>query len=150
LSIVKKPFGKTSDAQAVEQYILTNRKGASVSIITFGGIITSIQVPDRAGKLGEITLGFDELPPYLGKNGNLGALIGRYGNRIARGKFTLDGKEYQLALTNGRNHLHGGVQGFGVQVWAAAPEEGSGEDKLHLNLVSPDGQEKYPGMRKTA
>lgn len=145
MSIVKKPFGKTSDGQAVEQYILTNRKGASVSIITFGGIITSIQVPDRKGVLGEVTLGFDELPPYLGKNGSLGALIGRYGNRIARGKFTLDGKTYQLALTNGRNHLHGGVQGFGVQVWAAAPEEGAGEDKLHLHLVSPDGQENYPG-----
>lgn len=145
MSIVKKPFGTTPDGQAVEQYILLNRKGAFVSIITFGGIITSIQVPDKAGKLGEVTLGFDELPPYLDKNGNLGALIGRYGNRIARGKFTLDGKTYQLALTNGRNHLHGGVVGFGVQVWAAAPEEGVGEDKLHLHLVSPDGQENYPG-----
>ncbi len=145
MSIVKKPFGVTPDGQAVEQYVLTNRRGASVSMITFGGIITSIQVPDKAGKLGEVTLGYDELPPYLNKNGSLGALIGRFGNRIARGQFTLDGKTYQLALTNGKNHLHGGVVGFGVQVWAATPEEGDGEDKLHLRLVSPDGQENYPG-----
>ncbi len=145
MSIAKKPFGITPDGQAVEQYILTNRHGANVSIITFGGIITSIQVPDKAGKLGEVTLGFDELPPYLDKNGSLGALIGRFGNRIARGQFTLDGKTYQLALTNGKNHLHGGVVGFGVQVWSATPEEGDREDKLHLHLVSPDGQENYPG-----
>jgi aldose 1-epimerase len=145
LSITKKPFGRTPDGQAVEQYVLLNRKGAYVSIITFGGIITSIHVPDKAGKLGEVTLGFDELPPYVGKNGNLGALIGRYGNRIAQGKFTLDGKTYQLALNNGRNHLHGGMVGFGVQMWEARPEEGTGEDKLHLHLVSPDGQENYPG-----
>ena len=148
MSIVQKPFGVTPGGQAVEQYILTNHKGASVSIITFGGIITSIQVPDRAGKLGEVTLGYDELPPYLQKNGSLGALIGRYGNRIARGQFTLDGKTYQLALTNGKNHLHGGVVGFGVQVWAASPQEGDGEDKLHLHLDSPDGQENYPGTLK--
>lgn len=148
MSITKKPFGVTPDGQAVEQYILTNRKGASVSIITFGGIITSIQVPDRSGKLGEVTLGFDELPPYLQKNGYLGALIGRYGNRIARGQFTLDGKTYQLALTDGNHHLHGGVVGFGVQVWAATPEEGDGVDKLHLHLDSPDGQENYPGNLK--
>jgi aldose 1-epimerase len=116
LSITKKPFGVTPEGQAVEKYTLTNQKGASVSIITFGGIITSIQVPDKAGKLGEVTLGFDELPPYLAKNGGLGALIGRYGNRIARGKFTLDGKTYQLAQNDGRNHLHGGTVGFGIQV----------------------------------
>ncbi len=145
MSIVKRPFGVMPDGQAVEQYVLTNRKGASVSIITFGGIISSIQVPDRAGKLGEVTLGYDELPPYLHKNGGLGALIGRFGNRIAKGRFTLDGATYQLALTNGKNHLHGGVVGFGVQVWAATPEEGDGKDKLHLHLVSPDGQENYPG-----
>ncbi len=145
MSIIKKPFGITPEGQAVEQYILTNQKGASVSIITFGGIITSIQVPDKAGQLGEVTLGFDELAPYLEKNGSLGALIGRYGNRIAGGRFTLDGKTYQLALTNGKNHLHGGVVGFGVQVWEATPEEGNGQDKLHLHLVSPDGQENYPG-----
>ena len=145
MSIAKRPFGTTPDGQAVEQYILTNRKGASVSIITFGGIITSILVPDKSGKLGEVTLGFDELPPYLNKNGSLGALISRYGNRIARGQFTLDGKTYQLAMTNGKNHLHGGVVGFGVQVWTARPEEGEGKDMLHLQLISPDGQENYPG-----
>ncbi len=145
MSIAKRPFGVTPDGQTVEQYILTNHKGASVSIITFGGIITSIQVPDTKGKLGEVTLGFDEFPPYLQKNGGLGALIGRYGNRIAKGRFSLDGETYQLALTNGKNHLHGGVVGFGVQVWAATPEEGTDGDKLHLHLVSPDGQENYPG-----
>ncbi len=145
MSITKKPFGTTRDGKAVEQYTLKNSRGASVSIITFGGIITSIRVPDKAGRLEEVTLGFDELPRYLDKNGSLGALIGRFGNRIARGQFTLDGKTYQLALTDGKNHLHGGLVGFGVHVWAAAQEEGDGEDRLHLHLVSPDGQENYPG-----
>ncbi len=145
MSILKKPFGSLPGGQAVQEYTLTNRIGASVRIITFGGIITSIRVPDKTGALAEVTLGFDELAPYLEKNGSLGALIGRYGNRIAKGQFTLDGQTYQLALTNGKNHLHGGVVGFGVQVWEASPEEGQGVDKLHLHLVSPDGQENYPG-----
>lgn len=145
MSISKKPFGVLPDGKSVEQYTLTNKIGASVAIITFGGIITSILVPDRHGQLGEVTLGFDELPPYLQKNGSLGALIGRYGNRIAKGQFTLDGKAYQLATNNSKNHLHGGNVGFGVRLWEAAPEEGEGVDRLHLHLTSPDGEENYPG-----
>lgn len=145
MSIAKKPFGVMPDGRSVEQYILTNKMGASVSVITFGGILTSILVPDSKGNLGEVTLGFDELPPYLAGNGSLGALIGRYGNRIAKGQFTLDGKTFRLAVNNGKNHLHGGKVGFGVRLWEAEPQEGKGVDKLHLRLVSPDGEENYPG-----
>ncbi len=145
MSITKKPFGVTKNGQAVDQYTLHNRLGASVSIITFGGIITSILVPDKDDRLAQVTLGFDELPPYEAKNGGMGALIGRYGNRIKNGQFTLDDKKYQLALNDGKNHLHGGMVGFGIQVWEAVPEERDGVDLLHLKLISPDGQENYPG-----
>ena len=113
-NVTSKPFGKTPDGTAVELFTLTNAHGMEASIMTYGGIVVSLKVPDKAGKLGDVVLGFDSLegythtppPPYFG------ALIGRYGNRIAKGRFTLDGKEYTLATNNGANSLHGGMQGL--------------------------------------
>src|SRR5262245_23496340 len=116
-------FGATRDRKPVEMYTLTNANGIEIRAITYGGIITSLRTPDRAGQMADIVLGFDRLdgyvkdppPPFFG------AIIGRYGNRIARGQFTLDGKTYRLATNNGPNHLHGGNVGFDKVVWAAEP-----------------------------
>src|SRR2546430_11310856 len=117
----KESFGKTSDGQNVDIYTLKNRRGAEAKITNYGGIITSLKVPDRNGKLDDIVLGFDNLDAYLKGNPYFGAIIGRYGNRIAKGRFTLDGVEYKLAVNNGENHLHGGIKGFDKVVWTAGP-----------------------------
>src|SRR5689334_6957360 len=116
-----------------------------VRAITFGGIITAIRVPDRRGNLADVALGFNELTPYLKNPPYFGAIIGRYGNRIARGRFTLGGRTYTLAVNNAPNHLHGGVKGFDKVVWKAEPFT-SGEDVgLVFTHTSPDGDEGYPG-----
>ena len=143
--ITTKPFGKLPDGQAVTQYTMTNRSGASVSMIDYGGIVTSIIVPDKDGTLGDVALGFDSLDGYLADHGCMGDTIGRYGNRIGAGRFTLEGVAYQLALNNGKNHLHGGRVGFNKKLWAITPVEGEQADCLKLHLVSPDGEENYPG-----
>ena len=142
--IASTPWGKTPSGEAVELYTLTNAKGAEATIATFGGRIVSLKVPDRAGKMGDVTWGFDTLDGYFTKTPppNFGALIGRYGNRIGKGKFTLNGVAYQLATNNGPNHLHGGVQGFDQKVWKA--KEGPGQS-LELTYFSKDGEENYPG-----
>src|SRR5262245_54337307 len=111
-SVNKAAFGKTPEGEAVDIYTLTNSEGMEVRAITFGGIITSIRVPDKNGKFDDVALGFDDLAAYLKNPPFLGAIIGRYGNRIAAGKFTLDGKTYSLAINNPPNHLHGGTRGF--------------------------------------
>jgi aldose 1-epimerase len=143
--ITKETWGKTAAGEAVDRYTLTNAKGASVQIITLGGTVTSIKVPDRAGALGEVTLGFDTLDGYLKPHPFFGVLVGRYGNRIGKGTFTLDGKTYTLAKNNGENALHGGIKGFDKYVWKA--REVASKDGLALELthVSPDGDEGYPG-----
>src|SRR5437763_8219716 len=117
--VTKESFGKTSDGQNVDIYTLTNRRGAEVKITSYGGIITSLRVPDRNGKLGDIVLGFDNLDAYLKGHPYFGAIIGRYGNRIAKGRFILDGVEYKLAVNNGENRLHGGIKGLVKVVWNA-------------------------------
>ena len=119
--ITTKPFGRLPDGQAVTQYTMTNGSGASVSLIDYGGIVTNIIVPDKDGNLGDVALGFDNLGGYLADHGCMGDTVGRYGNRIAAGRFTLDGVEYQLALNNGKNHLHGGRIGFSKKMWAVTP-----------------------------
>lgn len=143
MSVNKSAFGKTREGQQVDQYTLTNGRGLTVKIITYGAIIRSIEMPDRDGKPGEITLGFDSLEPYLDRHPYFGAICGRVANRIAKGRFTIDGTEYKLATNNGPNHLHGGEKGFDMAVWKAAPlDKGTG---IKLTHVSPDGDQGYPG-----
>jgi aldose 1-epimerase len=144
-SVTKAAFGKTPDGQSIDVYTLTNASGMEVRAITFGGIITSIRVPDRAGKLGDVALGFNALEPYLRNPPYFGAIVGRYGNRIAKGRFALDGRTYTLAVNNAPNHLHGGAKGFDKVVWKAEPFQRPGEVGLVFTHTSPDGDEGYPG-----
>jgi aldose 1-epimerase len=141
----KKPFGATADGHAVEAYTLTNSSGASATIITYGGTITQLHVPDNTGKLGDVVLGFDNLKQYETQSPYFGALIGRVGNRIAKGKFSLDGHDYTLATNNGPNSLHGGTKGYDKRVWTAAPVNSLDGPALRLTLTDSDGAEGYPG-----
>lgn len=143
-SVTQKPFG-TKDGKAVTLYTLTNSHGAQVSILNYGGIVQSLRVPDKNGKLGDVVLGFDSLARYEKDSPYFGALIGRYGNRIAGGKFTLDGKEYKLFVNNGPNSLHGGKVGFDKKVWDSKPIKTKNGVGLDLRYVSKDGEEGYPG-----
>ncbi len=117
--IMKQPFGKTADGTQVDIYTLTNANGLKAKVMTYGAILTELDVPDRQGKLADVVLGFDNLDSYLRGHPFFGATVGRYANRIAGGKFTLDGKEYKLAVNNGPNSLHGGIKGFDKAVWKA-------------------------------
>jgi len=139
--IEKKPYGKMPDGTPIDEYTLTNGKGMTAKVITYGGLLTELHVPDKDGKTADVVLGFDNLENYLENSPYFGANIGRVANRIAKGKFSLDGKEYTLAINNPPNHLHGGVKGFDKKVWKA--EEA--KDGLHLSYTSPDGEEGYPG-----
>ncbi len=143
--ISRAPFGKTRDGKAIEAYTLTNASGVEMRVITYGAIITSLKVPDRSGHLGDIVLGFDTLEGYLKDPPYLGAVVGRYGNRIAKGQFTLDGKAFTLAINNGPNHLHGGVKGFDKVLWNAVPGDTANGVSVTLSRTSPDGEEGYPG-----
>ncbi|MBV6433486.1 MAG: Aldose 1-epimerase [Bryobacteraceae bacterium] len=144
VKIRKQPFGQTRNGEPVELYTLTNSNGVETSITNYGGRVVTLKVPDRAGKFADVVLGFDSLDPYLGNSPYFGALIGRYGNRIGKARFTLDGKEYKLAANNGPNALHGGVVGFDKVLWKG--EEGTGEEpSLKLTYLSKDGEEGYPG-----
>ena len=145
MAITTRPFGTTKAGQAVTEYTLTNKGGASIKVISLGAILTSIIVPDKDGKLADVALGFDTIEPYDGHHGSMGDTIGRYGNRIAGAQFTLDGVTYRLTANNGRNSLHGGPQNFSTKVWDAAPAEGQGKDSVAFHLVSPDGEEGFPG-----
>ena len=138
-------FGKTADGTPVEIYTLRNSSGMEATIMTYGGIVTSLKVPDRNGKFGDVVLGYDNLGGYLTNSPYFGALIGRYGNRIAKGKFTLDGQTYTLATNNVPNHLHGGLKGFDKVVWTAKPVETFYGPGLELTYLSKDGEEGYPG-----
>ncbi|MHB8901935.1 MAG: aldose epimerase family protein, partial [Thermoguttaceae bacterium] len=144
-TVVHKSFGQTPDGKAVELYTLTNANGMEVSITTYGGIIVSLTAPDRQDKYADVVLGFDNLDGYLAGHPYFGALIGRYGNRIAKGKFTLDGKEYTLAVNNNENHLHGGLVGFDKKVWNARTAINRSGVSLILDTTSADGEEGYPG-----
>jgi aldose 1-epimerase len=137
----RRPFGKTRSGETVQLYTLKNANGIETTITNYGGIVVSLTCPDKAGKFADVVLGFDTLEGYLGEHPYFGALIGRYGNRIAKGRFTLGGKEYKLAVNNGENHLHGGLKGFDKVMWRAK-EVGPA---LELTYVSKDGEEGYPG-----
>jgi len=143
--IIRRSFGRTQDGTQVDLITLRNSKGVETSICTYGGIVVSFKAPDRHGKMEDVVLGYDHLDGYLTNNPFFGCLVGRYGNRIAGGKFTLEGKEYKLAVNNGPNALHGGLKGFDKVVWEpsirATPEGAS----LQLKYNSKDGEEGYPG-----
>ena len=150
MSISKTSFGKLPDGSSADLYTLTNSKGMEVSITNYGGIITAIKVPDRQGAIADVVLGFDSLAPYLQEHPYFGAIVGRYGNRIAAGTFELDGVNYKLATNNGKNHLHGGMKGFDKQIWQATPKKDANTVTLSLSRLSPDGEEGYPGNLLTA
>jgi aldose 1-epimerase len=150
-SITQEVFGTLSDGTQVDIYTLTNSLGMELTVLTYGGIFQSVKVPDSRGRLENVTLGFNNLDDYVANNSPyFGAIIGRYGNRIAGGQFTLDGVTYQLATNNGPNHLHGGIQGFDKRVWTVT-ETFSDEVSvgLELSYTSPDGEEGYPGTLET-
>jgi len=149
-SVTKQAFGKTAQGEAVDLYTLKNKNGVEVSIMNYGAVIVSLKTPDARGRLADIVLGFDTLDGYLKENPYFGAVVGRYGNRIAKGKFELDGKVYTLAKNNGENALHGGIKGFDKKVWQAEATEGETAQTLTLHCVSPDGEEGYPGTLKAS
>lgn len=144
-TISQAPFGTLPDGRAATLFTLTNRNGVIVRITDFGGIITQIHAPDRDGAFADVTLGFDEVGPYWDQSPYFGALIGRYGNRIAGGRFELDGESYQLSVNDGGNHLHGGAVGFSRVLWNASILEGDSQMGLTLTYLSTDGEEGYPG-----
>ena len=143
--VKKEVFGKTKEGEPIEIYTLINVNSIEVRAITYGGIITSLRVPDTNGQLDDVVLGFDSIDGYLGEYPYFGAVIGRYGNRIAKGKFTLDGVEYKLATNNGPNHLHGGLKGFDKVVWRAESFDRDNERGVVFRYSSKDGEEGYPG-----
>lgn len=145
LAIQSEPYGTTADGQEITQFLLSNEKGTSINIINYGAIVTSIFLPDREGKSENITLGFNTLAEYEKKGPYFGAICGRYANRIADGKFDLEGKEYQLAQNIAPSHLHGGNKGFDKKIWAAESYSDKNEVGVRLSCVSPDGEEGYPG-----
>jgi aldose 1-epimerase len=145
LSVTETPFGTMPDGQKVEMFHLKNASGMEVDVITYGGAVQSIKVPDKNGKIEDVALGFDNLNDYLHTDTYFGALIGRYANRIAKGEFALDGKTYHVPVNNGPNSLHGGTKGFDKQVWAASKIETPNDVGVELTLFSPDGQMGYPG-----
>lgn len=145
VTIEKSPFGTTVDGIDVDKYKLSNRQGMQISIINYGGVITSWTAKDKNGIYEDIVLGYNKLSEYEKETPYFGAIIGRYGNRIAKGKFSLEGKEYSLAVNNGENHLHGGVKGFDKVVWDAKTRLTDSSASLILTYLSADMEEGYPG-----
>ena len=144
-AVERAPFGTTDSGQQVEQFTFRNAHGITAKAITYGGIITSLETPDRNGSMGDIVLGFDSLAPYPRQSPYFGAIIGRYGNRIAHGRFTIDGQAYQLPTNDGPNSLHGGDKGFDKVVWNAEPFEHDTDRGVVFTYTSPDGEMGYPG-----
>ncbi len=145
LSIAEALFGKLPGGEEARLYTLTNANGLVVKVTNYGGVITSIYAPDKTGKMGDIVLGFDNVEGYVKNTSFFGAVIGRYGNRIGKGQFSLDGKQYQLTLNDGPNHLHGGTVGFDKVLWQAKPFKTETSVGLTLTHFSPDGDQGYPG-----
>jgi aldose 1-epimerase len=144
-TVQKREFGKTKDGQTIEEYTLRNSKGVTCKVITYGATLTEVWTPDKAGKPGLITCAFDNFAAYEAGHPFFGSTVGRYANRIGKGKFTLEGKEYTLAVNNGPNHLHGGRKGFDKAVWKATIMPTAGGQSVRLNHASPDMDEGYPG-----
>lgn len=144
-STAPQPFGVTADGQPVNSYTLRNANGCEARVLNYGGIVQSLKVPDKNGQLGDIVLGHDNFEPYRTNSPYFGALIGRYGNRIAKGKFTLDGQTYTLAQNNGVNNLHGGPIGFDKVIWNVKPTKSKFGSALKLTYLSKDGDQGFPG-----
>lgn len=145
MSVASEPFGSTREGAAVHRYTLANAGGMKAQVMTFGATLTSVEVPDRQGRLDNVTLHLDSFADYHAGHPCFGSICGRYANRIAKAKFALDGATYTLAANNGRNHLHGGRVGFDRRVWKAEPVDGKGFVGVTMTYVSPDGEEGYPG-----
>jgi aldose 1-epimerase len=145
MTITQRPVGATREGVAVERFTLRGDGGVEADILSYGGTLAALRAPDAAGRVGDVVLGFDSLGPYLGAQPYLGALVGRYANRIAGGRFSLGGREHTLARNNGPNHLHGGPGGFHRRVWGAEPLGGGAHPALRLRYLSRDGEEGYPG-----
>ena len=145
VKITKAPFGKSDDAPATDLYTLSNPSGMKAKITNYGGIVTELHVPDKNGNNGDVVLGYDKLSSYIEASPYFGCITGRYANRIAKGRFTIDGTEYKLATNNGDNHLHGGVAGLDKKVWSAKEVKGVGRAGIEFSYLSPDGEEGYPG-----
>lgn len=150
MSIRIEPFGTTGEGDGVEQATLDGGAGVVAKIITYGGRITSIVVPDRDGQPADIALGFDSLEPYLKDRGYFGATVGRYANRIGGGRFTLDGREYVLSANEGPNTLHGGKRGFDKVLWSATPVSEAGAEVLRLTHTNPHMDQGFPGELRVA
>jgi aldose 1-epimerase len=144
-NVEKTSFGKLPDGGEVDQYTLRNAKGAVAKVITYGATLTELWIPDKSEKSADVVLGFDSLAGYAGDHPYFGATVGRYANRIAKGKFSLDGKEYSLFINNGPNSLHGGKVGFSRKIWKALPLKMAHGAAVKFTYISPDGEEGYPG-----
>lgn len=147
-SIRKESFGITADSTRVDLYTLTNPSGMQARIMTYGGTLVSLRTPDRNGHLADVVLGFDSLAQYVRDSPYFGCIVGRYANRIAKGSFTLNGTTYQLALNDGKNHLHGGIRGFDKVVWSATASTPDDDCSLTLTYTSRNLEEGYPGTLK--
>ena len=147
-SVSSEPWGRTAEG-AVQRWTLTNGRGLRVKILTYGGILQSVEAPDRHGHRTNVTLGFNNLADYVAKSPYFGSITGRYANRIAKGQFTLDGKSYQLPINNSPNSLHGGTVGFDKHIWATTPFTRGGQVGLVMKFTSPDGDQGYPGKLQT-
>jgi aldose 1-epimerase len=144
-TVERKPFGRTPDGTAVEAITLANARGMKATILTLGATVQSVIVPDRAGKPADVVLGYDDLAGYVAKPNYFGATVGRVANRIAKGRFTLDGKTYQTPVNDGPNALHGGTRGFDKVVWTIVSTTSGAKPGVTLRYVSPDGDQGYPG-----
>lgn len=145
MTIQRSPFGKTADGTKVELFTLTNAADNAIKLTNYGAILVSVEVPDRRGRRANVTMGYQDLTGYLTRHPYFGSTVGRFANRIASGQFSLDGKNYNLAVNNGPNHLHGGIEGFDRLVWEAEELHSPGVVGMRFKLLSPDGQEGYPG-----
>ncbi|MBN2207401.1 MAG: galactose mutarotase [Candidatus Aminicenantes bacterium] len=145
MDLIREEFGVLPDGRTVQAYSLVNKNGLKARLIDYGATLVELIVPDKDGRFGDIVLGFDDLEGYLKSSPYFGCIVGRYGNRIAKGRFTLDGVEYALATNNGANHLHGGLVGFDKVLWTAEPVAVGGGHGVRFGYLSPDGEEGYPG-----
>src|SRR5256885_4363897 len=144
------PFGRLPDGATVEAFTLANARGVEVRAMSYGATIISVRTPDRSGRVDDIVLGFDRFDDYLTKARFFGSVVGRYGNRIGKGRFTLDGSTIQLATNNGANHLHGGTRGFDKALWKGEPFDRDGNAGVVFTYTSVDGEEGYPGTLKVS